>query len=537
MHALHKKILKNSIFLVLILLIPVSLQAQKKRDNSIEVACLEAIELKSVEASKEWCKCQNAYYADLLTDEDWELYTRDYYALVYLQNSNKDTKANSYERFLELGGSTCGGCVRSNYKDRECVKYSSDSISANKQDDIITNIQDGQFDKVQKDKHYDAFFVNFIGGYSSFCGHKLNDYVERTTTVTTWTGNAHSWYESDTQTGTIRVDRSLWPAYKQRENSAEMQLASDMFGSVMDDLREQRIPTGMIEEVMRSTVSPIMFMQKRIAGKCDTPEVQRIYDNVFRFELGQSAIRAANADNKEQQEVSALQQHYQEIRKLTRESYQRYLKTLDQEQAKRAALPSGKLSCMENNDYTADLERAGKNATHIPRLSGTGGLPGLQGTWKAKIGEQPLELVTWNVGREHVAAYGYLPNYQCVLQVYVNNDGGYQHKSHAHMELKAFQGRAHPNNCESLTIGEDKNREMREFNMRGFLNWNDRSRAFKWFPYGEIRLGHATPETCDSFDEIRFTAAPLSAEFKQSLIRHQTQFPQAGIPLDVVNTR
>ncbi|MGV6820350.1 MAG: hypothetical protein ACWA5T_07605 [Parvularcula sp.] len=462
------------------------------RDDSLREACLEAGRLTGAVGDAQWCQCENDYYAGFLSDEDWQTYTSDYFALSRKKYSEKKTEPYSYDRYVQIGDSACRICKENGY--RGCLRDDGVTPSIRSYDRLFRDLRDGQFERIQKNTLYKNFFVDFINGYSASCGDRMTSYVERTVTVTRWKSINQVWYHDDTDIFKTRIDPDLVDLYKAYEKAAELESSVRMLEGLYGAMQKGQFPSSVVKETLDTVVKPSILMDRMFVGKCTSPDVQVAYGNLKRFELGQAAKTLPAFVEARQRADAAQAAHYAKIRAEVATSLARSKAIYEAEKARKALLPKGDMYC------DPLYQRSREEATTVQDLRSGGGksLRGFEGIWTASIGDQPLELALWNTGRQkdYVIGFGYFPEDDCLMTLRFSQKGrpGNSAQRIVFMDMSVFSPQWRPGNCKSMAI-DDPDTEVQRFHARGFIAYDTPEAPIEWY-LSQAKLGTSTPQTC-----------------------------------------
>lgn len=388
--------------------------------NNLRYACEASGQISGAEVDGRWCQCMNDYYLDTMTTADWTKYSQDYYALQALQNVQSE--ANSYTRILQVGQGHCIKCKNRNYQG--CLKGDEQIAQYN---DILENLTAGQFQSVEKDMTYKLFYTDFIRTYSQQCSALIRD------------GVIDTFVYDDPVLGSggsiTRIEQKFLNSYDRYVEEVSMNFWAE-FGRKTGEAMTTRNPLVLMD-IGFDVVSRNTFMNQQFAGKCTTPEVRALHDNIERFDKGLSSV---NPQTPSRSTASTTASKRAEIFAYTKASYNK------------AAAAYAKV----NQNYEGlNCPRRQKEATTViaPRSPSGDDLKDLEGAWSGSFYGEPVELAMWHIQRTPemnpwVGGILYFSERKCTIFM---NLQVYGQPARAVVEAGP---RPHPTDCMSVTNAE-----------------------------------------------------------------------------------
>jgi len=507
------------IYLTLVVVLCFSQQAMANkigRDNSLKVACMIASELAGSEGDEQWCQCENDYYAELLTDEDWDKYTKDYYALVRKKNSTASTKANSYARKVQIGNSHCIRCKKESYKG--CLVDDGATPTPQAYANIYQALQYGDFDKLSKNQLFKRFYVDFLYGYSAFCGQHLKNYTERTIVSTEWKNQNHIWWEGNTSISKVRIAKKHFVDFEKYEDELSSQTIADIYGDIIKSKRRGELPGAGANKIIAATINAVSFMRDIFSNSCNAENVGIAYDNLYNYNNGLSAtINQSLAEQKQQQEREQTLK-YADIVSATKSSRVKAIEIYAQQQKIEKAKIKTKMSCIES------YKKSGKNATKMKSFADPDGAhySALEGAWRGKLNDTntDVELIAWSPYPSGTAmpAMAYIPKYDCLMSALFSAKKATSHKPNvAYLEFRMYSPNWRTDNCAAM-VKYDRGNEIHQFTARGFVKFDVPANTFEFTP-SNTKLGAITPQKCENL-EMAFSKSKVSDAFYDVLQQH-----------------
>lgn len=492
-----------------------SANAKSERDDSLKIACMTANKLSGREDDEQWCQCQNDYYAELLTDEDWENYTNDYYALLRRQTSEASTPANSYARHVKLGNSHCIRCKEKEYAG--CLVNDGNTPNSGAYREIYSSLRDGKFENVSKNLLFKRFYVDFLYGYSAFCGVRLKDFTLRTITSTEWKYQNHIWWEGDTSISQVRVATKYYPSFVEYEDELASDMAKTYFQDLFEAKKAGRMPWEAAEKVLNSTINAVSFMQNSLAERCEKEDVVAVYENIYRLNNGLESFVNPLFEKEREARKKALNEKYAHIIEATKLSRENAIKISAEQGKIEAAKTKVSMSC--NSEYY----ESAKNASTLKSFTSAEGetYESIEGAWKGELNGALVEVIAWPGYRTGNVLPGmaYMPEYDCLMSVLFSSKSRVGDKRNvASLDFSMYSPQWRPNNCESL-VKYDRDNEIHFFSARGFIKFVPGENTFNYVP-SNTKLGALTPQTCEELDET-FTKSKISDTFYEVLKQYK----------------
>lgn len=506
-----------------LLLMPAVAQSQTSKDDSLKTACLAKRDIVGNPISDTWCQCQNDYYANLLNDTDWEKYTFDYFALERAKDSQSSTPANSYARNIQLGDSHCRTCKENDYKG--CLRNDGHTPTPESYSKMLNDLRDGVFGEIPKNILYKNFFVDYVNGYSAFCGDRISDYSDRTITSTEWKSVNHIWWEGDTTIFKVRVDNRLFADFERYEDQVSDDLKYGFGWDLLTGMFQGDASATTIGKAIKRTVGPMAFMRTHLSGRCEAPDVAATYENLYRFN-----VRQAPVVNPKYTKARALRAEAARVRKAniieaTNLSYKK-ARVIYAEKKKRDALklkPS--FSCPDVRKSAQML------ATPIKgRYNATGAdFSTMNGAWSGEWNGQTVEIAVWASPRGNGSpGLAYFPKYDCLMKAGMRSDVSHRDRSEiASLNFRMLNVNQRPNNCAAMVL-EDRDREIHHFRASGFMNFDPASRNFTWYA-DNGKLSKISPQSCNNI-EGKFAPSKVSPAFYDLISKHHN-FDKRGVPM------
>lgn len=489
--------------------------AKSSRDDSLKVACMTAATLSGREADEQWCQCENDYYAALLSDEDWETYTNDYYALARKQASTKSTPPNSYARYVQLGNSHCQRCKKD--ESISCLANDGKTPNSAAYSEIYASLRDGEFSTLPKSPLFKHFYVDFLYGYSAFCGDGLQDYTLRTITSTQWKYQNHIWWEGDTSISQVRVANKHYPSFIRYEDELASDMSANYFNDLMKAKKEGRMPWESAAKVINATVDSVVFMRDTLSQQCKSPEVATVYENLYRFNSNTPPfINPVFAQQRQAREASKKKK-YAHIIEATKASRINSIKVVAEQREIEAAKAKVAMSC------PALRKESGSKATILKSFTNAEGVSYkiIEGAWKGDLNGNAIEIIAWPgyASGDVLPGMAYFPQYDCLMSALFSSKSGVgKRRNVAYLELRMYSPNWRPKNCESM-VKYSRDDEIHFFNARGFLHFVPYENSFRYYP-SNTKLGAITPQQCDGL-EAEFTKSKISEPFYQILKKYK----------------
>jgi len=504
-----------SLALLLALVYGSNAHAQSIRDDSLKVACMTAAKLSGNEADEQWCQCQNDYYADLLTDEDWQTYTNDYYALARKQASTESTPANSYARHVQLGNSHCRKCKKDGYQ--HCLENDGKTPNSAAYSQIYSSLRNGEFSELSKSLLFKRFYVDFLHGYSAFCGNALQNYTLRTITSTEWKYQNHIWWEGDTHVSQVRVANKHYMSFTRYEDELASDISVTYFKDLFEAKKEGRMPWKSAEKVINATVNSVAFMRDTLSGQCASQDVAAVYENLYRFNNNEAPYINPIFEQQRQALETAEKRKYAHIIEATKASQLNSIKVYAQQREIEAAKTKVTMSCP--NLYKESAEKA----TTLKSFTSTEGASykSIEGAWKGDLNGDTIEVIAWPgyASGDVLPGMAYFPQYDCLMSVLFSSKSRVGNKRNvASLEFSMYSPNWRPTNCESM-VKYDRDKEIHFFNVRGFLQFVPNANSFTYFP-SNTKLGAITPQQCNGL-AVDFTKGKISEAFYQVLKKYK----------------
>ncbi len=492
-----------------------STNAKSPRDESIKMACMTEAKLSGAKADEQWCQCQNDYYAELLTDDDWRKYTTDYYALLRKNISNESTPANSYARHVKLGNSHCIRCKQKEYAG--CLVNDGNTPNSGAYLQLYSSLRDGKFADTPKNLLFKRFYVDFLYGYSAFCGNRIKDYTLRTITSTEWKYQNHIWWEGDTNISQVRVAQEYYPSFIQYEDELSSNMAITYFRDLFEAKKAGRMPWEAAAKVLNSTVNSVVFMKGMLSERCDSADVAAVYKNIYRLNSGMTPFVNPLFEKQRVAREAALSKKYAHIIEATRVSRENSVKIAAEQRKADAAKMKVSMSC------NAEYYESAKNATTIRSFVSTDGetYESIEGAWKGEINSATVEIIAWPGYRTGNVLPGmaYIPEHDCLMSVLFSSKSSVRESRNvASLDFTMYSPQWRPKNCESM-VKYDRDNEIHFFSARGFITFTPGENAFNYVP-SNTKLGALTPQTCDKLDE-KFTRSNISNAFYEVLKQYK----------------
>ncbi len=489
-------------------------QLAAARVDSLKYACLVAAELDGTEVDEPWCQCQNDYYASLLTDEDWQTYTEDYYALLTRKSSQRSTPPNSYARAITLGDGFCQRCKADNYQG--CLADDGTTPSTGAFARLQRDLRDGQFDQLENTFLFKNFFVNYVTGYSAYCGDRLTDYVERIVTWTEWQQVDHIWSQVDQQTNITRIERRLAPAYEEYGERASDRMSDDLVQGYLDAARSKQLPTKIFNQTLKRIVEPVVFMRQHLEGRCDSQEVKVTYENLYRFSAGLDPVVSPAYLAERQKAEAYRQQRKAEVTAAVTRSRTKAIAAYAERQAAAANKPPKSFSC------PTSYQQGRQASTPIKSFTAPEGanFESLTGSWRGQFNGSPMELAVWaGPGGQTATGFSYFPKFDCLMMASLDGQrADRQRRSQAFLRLRAYSPNYRADNCAAMVL-DDREGEIHFFGANGFLALDSDQQGFVWYVAGG-KLSQHSPLQCDNLT-VQFSPQGVSDRFRELLQQYK----------------
>ncbi|MEO0575009.1 MAG: hypothetical protein AAF004_06060 [Pseudomonadota bacterium] len=495
--------------------------ALEGRDDSIKYACLVSGKLENAEVDEQWCQCQNDYYAELLTDADWNTYSEDYYALQRAKSSQRSTPPNSYERFVKLGDAHCQKCMANDYQG--CLNDDGRTPSTGAYARILSNLRDGQFEDLQNDLLFKNFYVNYVVGYSAYCGDRIQNYVDKTVTWTEWQGTDHIWYQTGQTTNVTRIDARLVDNYKDYEKRSSRASIKDLGEGYLEARKRNELPTQLFRDTVSKIVEPVVFMRRHLQGQCDTPDVRTAYENLYRFSVGKTALVVAEFVAERERAAAYAKQREAEVTDAVMRSRARAIEIYARQREQEALGPQKQFDCGDVYRSTQETAPSVKSFTAPDGV----GFQTFTGGWRGTFNNEEMELAVWAMpGGSSAIGFSYFPKYDCLMTARLRGKGRRPGKGEpALMRLTMYSPNWRADNCASMVI-DDRDGEIHFFSAYGYLDFAAGDEDFTWNVAGG-KLSRHSPMQCDDY-AVDFRRTSVSPEFHRLL--QQYEHPDRGAP-------
>ncbi len=499
-------------------------QSPETSDNDIRYACEASREISPIEASDNYCRVINDYLLQLLTPSDWQKYTQDYFKLAY--DAKKVGDAYSYQRYLSMYGDHYRNCLKNNFKG--CLKEDPGNPTTYAYHIKTNLLTDGDFKALKRDTLFKRYFIDYVTGYSAYCGNLMTNYIEETVTSQEWERVDHVWYKGNTFVRKTRIHPSLIEYYKQYSKADENAVLANMLVAVLKPYFTGEISFKEIGKLIGQEVDSIEFMREHFSQGCTSSNVKRTYANLINYTTGKTPQRSADFAALKQQEANAIAARKQQIKAWTKISYDRMVVQYQKEQAILTALPKPSFQCGKRQ------QNAYQNGIVMPDTQKINAMfPGVSGAWRGKINDTDVEIALYTNGRRQnaVKGYAYFPEYDCFM------DGGMSAPSPSKIRgFPQYVGSAKfafgqhrnmklmPQNCKMLEVDKEEINaqtpayKLARYRLNGFVGDLSPNSSFTLSPSNGF-LGMAAPQgECDDM-KVKFTPAPASLKFQQLMRR------------------
>ncbi|KCZ50342.1 hypothetical protein [Hyphomonas pacifica] len=369
--------------------------------NDLLYACEASYALQGAKMDPRWCQCQSAYYRKLMTTADWRRYSRDFFALRDLQDSNAPTAENSYARGMQIGRDHCAACNQNGYQG--CLANTVDPTQ--EQREIVNAIAHGAFGKVSRNIAYKQMFTRYIEAYSRQCRSQI--------TSGKLIIREYSSRNGPTERVEVAVEHPFVESYKAYGRADSDAVTADAV-RVLGDILTSDNPFDQ---------TPTINMGQRLAGldndmneivrECRSDFGKALHENLRRFDAGEAPVKMLAASASSAMSATSRRQMIQEA---MAEAYERAKKRWAAADAKRASqeeLRAG-LTCSSEKWNLPDSSRA--------RVANEYG--SYVGGWRGTLLGGEAELLTWGTMDMYgqLAGLIYFPDKACLMAAEFKND-------------------------------------------------------------------------------------------------------------------